>query len=188
MLVGMVLLASISGVITPPNVSIPKVSGVTSRSTTSSTSPESTPPWIAAPTATTSSGFTPLPGSLPKNSFTASWILGIRVEPPTRITWSISPLLMPASFNALSQGVMDLFTRSSTNCSNLARLRSTFKCFGPSCVAVTKGKFTLVFEELESSILAFSAASLRRCIAIGSLRRSMPSSFLNSSAKKLIMR
>jgi hypothetical protein len=33
----------------------------------------------------------------------------------------------------------------------------------------------------DSSILAFSAASFRRCSAILSLRRSMPCSFLNSS-------
>ncbi len=58
--VGIVVLRSISGVITPPSVSIPSVSGVTSSSRTSLTSPFSTPPWIAAPTATTSSGFTPL--------------------------------------------------------------------------------------------------------------------------------
>jgi hypothetical protein len=55
------------------------------------TSPASTPPWIAAPTATTSSGFTPRWGSLPKKLFTTSWIFGMRVEPPTRITSSMSP-------------------------------------------------------------------------------------------------
>ena len=33
------------------------------------TSPASTPAWIAAPIATTSSGLTPLWGSLPKNDF-----------------------------------------------------------------------------------------------------------------------
>ncbi len=35
----------------------------------------------------------------------------------------------------------------------------------------------------DNSILAFSAASFKRCIAKGSLRRSKPWSFLNSSAK-----
>jgi len=40
-------------------------------------------PWMAAPTATTSSGFTPLCGSLPNISRTRSWTLGIRVDPPT---------------------------------------------------------------------------------------------------------
>src|SRR5690606_40866816 len=52
-----------------------------------------TPPWIAAPNATTSSGLTPFEGSFPKNFLTASWIAGIRVEPPTRITSSISEVL-----------------------------------------------------------------------------------------------
>src|SRR3546814_10036035 len=40
-----------------------------SRSSTSLTSPCSTPAWIAAPMATTSSGLTPTCGPLPKKSF-----------------------------------------------------------------------------------------------------------------------
>ena len=60
----MVVLRSISVVITPPLVSMPSDSGVTSSSRMSLTSPFSTPPWIAAPTATTSSGLTPLCGLL----------------------------------------------------------------------------------------------------------------------------
>ena len=51
---------SINFVKTPPKVSIPRESGVTSKSKTSLTSPVNTPPWIAAPEATTSSGLTPL--------------------------------------------------------------------------------------------------------------------------------
>ena len=39
---------------------------------------------MAAPTATTSSGLTPLLGFLPKNFSTISCTLGIRVEPPTK--------------------------------------------------------------------------------------------------------
>ena len=66
--VGMVVLRSISLVMTPPSVSMPSDSGVTSSSRTSLTSPPSTPAWIAAPIATTSSGLTPLWGSLPPNS------------------------------------------------------------------------------------------------------------------------
>ncbi len=42
-LVGMVVLRSISGVNTPPRVSMPRVRGVTSSSSTSLTSPCSTP-------------------------------------------------------------------------------------------------------------------------------------------------
>ena len=58
--VGIVVLRSMSLVITPPLVSMPRDSGVTSRSRTSLTSPFSTPAWMAAPMATTSSGLTPL--------------------------------------------------------------------------------------------------------------------------------
>ena len=63
--VGIVVLRSMSLVITPPLVSMPSDSGVTSSSRTSLTSPLSTPAWMAAPTATTSSGLTDLFGSLP---------------------------------------------------------------------------------------------------------------------------
>ena len=57
---------------TPPRVSIPSDRGVTSSSKMSFTSPLSTPPWMAAPMATTSSGFTPRLGSFWKISFTIS--------------------------------------------------------------------------------------------------------------------
>ena len=87
--VGIVVLRSISRVMTPPLVSMPSVSGVTSSSRTSLTSPASTPAWIAAPTATTSSGLTPRCGSLPVSSLTFSCTAGMRVMPPTRTTWSI---------------------------------------------------------------------------------------------------
>jgi hypothetical protein len=43
-----------------------------------------------------------------------------------------------------------------------------------------------VSSTVDSSILAFSAASLNRCMAILSLRRSMPFSLRNSSAMKSI--
>ena len=65
--VGIVVLASINLVITPPIVSIPNDNGVTSNKRTSFTSPVNTPPWMAAPTATTSSGFTPFEGAFPQN-------------------------------------------------------------------------------------------------------------------------
>ena len=61
--VGSVVLRGISLVITPPRVSRPRDSGVTSRRTMSRTSPASTPAWTAAPRATTSSGLTETLGS-----------------------------------------------------------------------------------------------------------------------------
>ena len=158
----MVVLRSISFVITLPRVSIPSERGVTSRSNTSFTSPVRTPPWIAAPMATTSSGFTPLCGSFPKNSLTISCTLGIRVIPPTRITSLISFAVHPASFSALRQGSRQRLTRSSTSDSNFARVILRFRCFGPDASAVMKGKLTSVSELLDNSCLAFSAVSLSR--------------------------
>ncbi|CAO5676131.1 MAG: hypothetical protein NEHIOOID_00647 [Holosporales bacterium] len=78
--------------------------------------------------------------------------------------------------------------RSSTKASNFARVIFTFKCFGPEASAVINGRLTSVCWEEESSIFAFSAASFKRCNASLSPRRSMPLSFLNSSAIKSIMR
>ncbi len=89
-LVGMVVLRSMSRCMTPPLVSMPSDSGVTSSNRTSFTSPLSTPAWTAAPMATTSSGLTPLWGSLPVRLCTRSWMAGMRVEPPTSTTWSMS--------------------------------------------------------------------------------------------------
>lgn len=100
----------ISGVITLPMVSIPSDSGVTSSSRTSFTSPANTPPCTAAPTATASSGFTSLRGSLPKKSATFFCTIGIRVWPPTRITSWMSETDRPASFSATFSGSMERAT------------------------------------------------------------------------------
>ena len=173
-LVGIVVFASISFVNTDPIVSIPRESGVTSNSNTSFTSPVRTPPWIAAPIATTSSGFTPLEGAFPKNFSTASWIAGILVEPPTKIISSISETLIPALAKADLQGSIVLSIRLWANCSNFA--------LGPEAVAVMYGRLISVCVEEESSTFAFSAASFNLWSAIGSVFKSTPSSFLNSSA------
>ncbi len=135
-LVGIVVLASISLVITPPIVSIPNESGVTSSSNTSLTSPVNTPPCIAAPMATTSSGFTPFDGAFPKNFSTASCMAGIRVEPPTRMISSISEIDNPAPFNADLHGSMVRFIKLSDSCSNLARVNVLTKCLGIPSAAV----------------------------------------------------
>ena len=181
---GIVVFLSIKRVKTPPNVSIPNDKGVTSRRRTSLTSPVNTPACIAAPDATTSSGLTPLWGSVPKNFDTVSMILGILVIPPTKITSFISEALMPASFRADLQGPKEPLTKSSTRSSYLALVNFTFKCFGPDWSAVMNGKLISVWTELDNSIFAFSAPSLSLCKANLSLRRSMPFSFLSSSAKK----
>ena len=56
------------------------------------------------------------------------------------------------------------------------------RCLGPEASAVIKGRLMSVLACCDRSFLARSAASLSRCRAIWSLRRSMPCSFLNSSA------
>src|SRR6266480_4343561 len=95
-LVGMVVFFSMSLVMMPPSVSMPSDSGVTSSSSTSFTSPDSTPAWMPAPTATASSGLTSLRGSLPKKSFTYFCTSGMRVWPPTRITSATSAVARSA--------------------------------------------------------------------------------------------
>ena len=147
-------------VITPPSVLDAGDSGVTSSSSTSLTSPLSTPPWIAAPTATASSGLTSLRGSLPKNSFTLSWTLGIRVWPPTGITSDTSE-----SFDA---GVLDrhparldrpldqLFADERLDWRGVMLHR---ECFGPDWSAVMYGRLISVCCDDDSSIFAFSAES-----------------------------
>ena len=135
--VGIVVFASINLVITPPIVSIPKDKGVTANRSTSLTSPVRTPPWIAAPIATTSSGFTPFEGFLPKNFSTSSWIIGILVDPPTKITSSISPVDNPASSNAFLTGFIERLIKLSASFSKLALVRVVTRCLGPELVAVT---------------------------------------------------
>ncbi|KAG1420611.1 hypothetical protein G6F57_023631 [Rhizopus arrhizus] len=99
---------------------------------------------MAAPAATASSGFTSLRGSLPKNSFTFSWTLGMRVMPPTRITSSMSETFTPASLMATRQGSIVRSISSSTSASSLARVIFRFKCFGPEAAAVMYGRLISV--------------------------------------------
>ena len=135
-LVGIVVFLVIILVITPPKVSMPSDKGVTSSSKTSLRSPESTWPWMAAPTATASSGLTSLRGSLPNNSFTLSCTLGMRVMPPTKMTSWMSDTLTPASLIAMRQGAIVRSISSSTRASSLARVSLMFRCFGPLASAV----------------------------------------------------
>src|SRR5260221_4186591 len=78
--------------------------------------------------------------------------------------------------------------RSPTNCSSLARESVITRCLGPLASAVMKGRLISVCSDEESSILARSAASFKRCNAIRSLRRSMPCSLRNSSASQSMIR
>ena len=170
--------------ITPPLVSMPSDSGVTSSRRMSLTSPLSTPAWTAAPMATTSSGLTDLLGSLPVISLTRSLTAGMRVEPPTMTTWSIWPWVSPASEMASSKGFLHRSSRSEVSSWNFERLRFTSRCNGPASVAVMNGRLICVLGTCDSSILAFSAASLRRWTAMLSLPRSTPCSPLNVSTSQ----
>ncbi len=182
-LVGMVVFLSISLVATPPIVSMDNDNGVTSRRRISPApaSPASLPPWTDAPSATHSSGFRDLLGSLPVRRFTSSCTAGIRVEPPTRSTWPSSDALIPASDNALFTGSEVFSTRSCVSSSNFALVRFISKCFGPSAVAVMNGRLILVVVAEDSSFFAFSAASFNLWSAILSVDKSTPSCFLNSA-------
>mmetsp|Transcript_19968 Transcript_19968/g.48900 ORF Transcript_19968/g.48900 Transcript_19968/m.48900 type:complete len:215 (+) Transcript_19968:578-1222(+) len=134
--VGIVVLRLMSRVKTPPSVSIPRESGVTSRRRMSFTSPRRTPPWMAAPLATTSSGLTPLFGCFPKKLSTVDWTFGIRVIPPTRRIASTSFFFNPASLRHASTGGMVLDTRESARRSKSDRLSLSVRCFGPVASAV----------------------------------------------------
>ena len=180
LLVGIVVFLGINTVITPPNVSIPSDNGVTSRSTISLTSPVNTPPWIAAPIATTSSGLTSFEGSLFNSFLTSSCTQGILVEPPTNNTLSMSLADKLASFKAFLTGSVVDSTKSLIKSSNLALVKLIFKWIGPSVPCDINGNDISVVVIPLRSFLAFSAASLTLCIAIESLVKSTLVSFLNS--------
>ncbi len=158
---------------------MPRERGVTSRSKTSFASPFIMAACVAAPRATHSIGSMPRSIFLPTHSSKSFWTIGILVGPPTIIILSISFGLRPESFNAWSTGPLHLSTMLEINSSSFALLMDMVKCFGPLASAVIKGRFMSVVTVLESSTFAFSAASLRRWVAILSFLRSMPVSFLN---------
>ena len=159
-LVGMVVLRSMSLVNTPPLVSMPRHSGVTSRSSTSLTSPASTPPWMAAPTATTSSGLTPLCGSLPMSCLTFSCTAGTRVMPPTRMTWSMSPLLEAGVLDGAVDRRHDALDQVVRELVELGPREGQVEVLGPVLVGRDERQVDVAGScVVESSILAFSAAS-----------------------------
>lgn len=93
-------------------------------------SPVSTPPCMAAPTATTSSGLTAFGRSFTKEFLYFLLNSGDTVEPPTRITSSISDAFRFASCSALRQGSIVAWIRLSHNCSNWARVKVRTRCLG----------------------------------------------------------
>ena len=135
--VGIMLLRVIIGVATPPSVSMDKVSGVTSISTSpcaaapvapaSLPPPCSSAPCTAAPMATHSSGFRLWLGSLPSSSRTCRSTAGIRVLPPTSSTLPSWLAEMPASRKAFCTGVTVRDSRSPVIISNCGRDKAISK-------------------------------------------------------------
>ena len=123
-LVGMVVFLGMSTLTIPPSVSIPRESGVTSRRSMSVMPPARICAWTAAPSATTSSGFSWLCGILPKSSCTRRRTRGTRVDPPTRTTSSMSAGASPASASAIRQGAMVDSTSRPMSASSSARVIS----------------------------------------------------------------
>ena len=142
---------------------------------------------MAAPLATTSSGLTPLCASLPASLSAVSTTLGMRVMPPTRTSSSMSDLERPASLRHASKGFTVFSMSGSVSCSSFERVSFTFKCLGPVASAVMNGRLMSVSCAEERAIFAFSDSSFRRWSAIGSLRRSMPFSFLKLSMSQSII-
>ena len=181
--VGIVVFLSINGSLTPPKVSIPNVSGVTSSKTISLvTSPAIIPACIAAPIATASIGSTPDSGSFPTTSPTIFLTNGILVGPPTITILLISEWESFASSNAFTIEGLHRLTIGPINSSSLALVILNSRFFAPvdeSCAM--KGKVTSVSITVDNSILAFSADSRILAVAVISFERSMPSFFLNSS-------
>ena len=143
-LVGMVVLRSMILVHTPPRVSMPRDSGVTSSSSRPLTSPPRTPPWMAAPMATHSSGLMPLKGSLPVKLFDRFLHRG-----NTGGTAHQQYLVNFGGFQArireapCAPGPWSASTRSAVSSLNFARVRVISKCLGPVASAVMKGRLIL---------------------------------------------
>ena len=170
-------------------VSSPRERGDTSNSNTSFTSPPKIPAWMAAPIATTSSGFTFSLGSRSIKLRTSCLIKGILVPPPTKTTSSICTGLRPASDKARFKGRRKRLIKSPHKSSNSGRVKRVSRCLGPSAsVAVINGKLISVTVTPDNSILAFSAASVSRCKACRSSLKSIFSCSKNFSANQLTMR
>ncbi|CCY65635.1 putative uncharacterized protein [Prevotella sp. CAG:1124] len=90
----------------------------------------------------------------------------------------MSDVVSLASRMAFWHGTRQAWMSECASCSNCARVRVFTRCLGTPPSAVMYGRLISVELELDSSILAFSAASFRRCIAIGSFDKSIPSSAL----------
>ena len=171
-------------VITPPAVSIPIESGVTSSKRMSlmfsSVSPDRIAACTVAPIATASSGLRDLHSSLPlKKSDSNFCTFGMRVEPPTRMISSTSPLDILASASTFWTGSMVLRKTSAQSSSKRARVIEERKS-SPSWRLSSSKLDCVLADRLR---FAFSHAVRRRRRALGLPVMSFLVLRLNSLAK-----
>ncbi len=101
----------------------------------------------------------------------------------------MSEVLSLASLMQSRHGLRQRSIRLLVMFSKVARVSVVLRCFGAPFTMVMKGSEICALVTCESSFLAFSAASFRRCSAILSLRRSRPPfSLAKLSAKWLMTR
>ena len=184
--VGIVVFLSINCSRTPPRVSIPSVNGVTSSKTISLvTSPAIIPACIAAPNATASIGSTPDSASFPISEPTNFLTRGILVGPPISTIFDISDPESLESSKALSTDGRHRSTIGLMSSSSFALVNFISRFWVPEEGSwEINGKLMSVSITVDSSILAFSAASLIRVMAVVSFVKSIPVFFLKSSTTK----
>ena len=83
----------------------------------------------------------------------------MRVMPPTRTTWSMSAPVTPASSITCLVGPTVRSSSGETSSTSFDRVSRWSRCLGPDASAVTNGRLICVSCVVESSTLAFSAAS-----------------------------
>jgi hypothetical protein len=115
---------------------------------------------MAAPMATTSSGLTPLCGSLPKKLLHRLPDLRHAGHAADQNHFVDLAACRPASLSAALHGSMVRLTRSSTRLSSLARRQLQVRCFGTGLVGGDEGQVDLGLVEDDSSILAFLGSFL----------------------------
>ncbi len=126
----------------------------------------------AAPSATDSSGCTPLRGGLPKCRAISCWTSGMRDWPPTRMISSMLDLEMPSSASTRSQRSKVRSTRSRVSVLSCSRDSGMRRSSGFPLRSSMYGSSMTTLGMSVRSIFAASAAFLIRCIAMGLWLRS----------------
>ena len=168
-----------------PDTSTPRVKGQTSVimiPVCAEMAPVLSPAWMAAPRAMASSGSTPRFGSLPKKSATRARIPAAPATsrppaPPRRsAACRRARRRAPTRWGPAWSATSGPMSRSTS-----ARVTSISSERGAPSFTARKGSVTWVLSAAESSILACSAAALRRVSAVRSRETSTPSCFSKRS-------